>query len=106
MPNTNAQAIFVANNRIRPLADRFGQLYNLCKAYQAEAQAEGWSAMFAGGAGNIVSDGADVDGRAVITDADVASFITNVGTFITNMEASSNAMRNNALKIATNPVSA
>lgn len=103
MPNTNPQAVLVANTKIRPLADKFGQLYNYCKALQAEAIAEGWPAMFAGGAGNTVIDGAAEDGRAVIADADVAAFITDAGTFITNMEASSNAMRNRALKIAVNP---
>lgn len=103
MPNTNPQAVFVANSKVRPCADRFGQLYNYCKALQAEAVAEGWTAMFTGGSGNIIVDGAETDGRALITDADVTSFITDVGTFLTNMEASSNALRNRALKIAVNP---
>lgn len=102
MPNTNPQAILIANSKIRPCADRFSQLYNLCKALQAEATAEGWAAMYGGGAGNQLMDGADLDGRTIITDADVSAFITDVSTFITNMEASSNAMRNRALKIAVN----
>lgn len=103
MPNTNPQAIRISNEKIRTLADRFGQLYNLCKMYQAEAQAEGWTAMFAGGAGNEIVDGAATDGRTIITDADVTSFITLVSSHITNMEASSNANRNLILKIAVNP---
>lgn len=103
MPNTNPQAVNVVNAKIRPLADRLGQLYNLCKALQAEASAEGWAGMFVGGAGNVIVDGAETDGRAIITDADVAAFITDIGTFLTDMEASSNARRNRALKIAVNP---
>lgn len=103
MPNTNPQAVRIANEKIRPCADRFGQLYNLCKAYQAEAVAEGWAAMYTGGAVNTVMDGSDVDGRTVITDADVAAFITDVSSFLTDMEAVSNARRNRALKIAVNP---
>jgi UDP-N-acetylglucosamine enolpyruvyl transferase len=103
MPNTNPQAIHVINNKIRPLADRLGQLYNLCKALQGEAVAEGWSAMFAGGATNTIMDGSDVDGRSVITDADVSAFITDITTFINDMEATSNARRNRALKIAVRP---
>lgn len=102
MPNTNVQAIFVANNKIRPCADRFGQLYNFCKALQAEAQAEGWTALFPNDA-NQIMDGSDTDGRAIILNSDVNAFITDVTTFITNMEATSNAMRNRALKIAVNP---
>ena len=103
MANTNPQAIRVCNDKVRPCADRFGQLFNYCKALQAEAVAEGWTGMFAGGAGNTVSDGADSDGRTVVTDADVLAFITDVSTFITDLEAASNARRNRALKIAVNP---
>jgi hypothetical protein len=103
MPNTNPQAISICNDKIRPLADRVGQLYNLCKALQAEAVAEGWAAMFTGGSGNIIVDGSATDGRAIITDADVAAFITDISSFITDMEAASNARRNRALKIAVNP---
>lgn len=103
MPNTNPQAVRVANDKIRPLADRFGQLFNLCKALQAEAVAEGWTGMYTGGAGNVIMDGSETDGRSVITDADVAAFITDVSSFITDMEANSNARRNRALKIAVNP---
>jgi hypothetical protein len=102
MPNTNPQAIAVANGKIRPCADRFGQLYNYCKALQAEAQAEGWTAMFPNDAQQIM-DGSDTDGRAIILNSDVFAFITDVTTFITNMEAASNAIRNRALKIAVNP---
>lgn len=103
MANTNPQAIRIANEKIRTLADRAGQFYNLCKAYQAEAQAEGWSALFTGGSANVINDGADLDGRAVITDADVTSFITFIGSQITAYEATSNANRNLVLKIAVNP---
>jgi len=103
MPNTNPQAVLVANSKIRPLADRLGQLYNLCKALQAEAAAEGWTGMFTGGGGNVIVDGAETDGRTIITDADVAAFITDISTFLADMEASSNARRNRALKIAVNP---
>ena len=103
MPNTNPQAVRIANEKIRTLADKAGRFYNLCKAYQAEAQAEGWSAMFTGGAANTISDGAETDGRAIITDADVTSFITFIGSTITSFEATSNANRNLVLKIAVNP---
>ncbi len=103
MANTNPQAVRICNEKIRTLADKAGQFYNLCKAYQAEAQAEGWPTMFTGGAANVISDGAAEDGRAVITDADVASFITFIGSQITAYEAASNANRNLVLKIAVNP---
>jgi hypothetical protein len=102
MPNTNPQAILVANAKIRPLADRFGQLFNLCKAMQAEAVAEGWAAMFPNDA-NQIMDGSDVDGRPILLNSDINLFIGDVTTFITSFEANSNAIRNRALKIAVNP---
>lgn len=102
MPNTNPQAIRVANEKMRPLADRFGQLYNLCKAYQAEATAEGWTAMFPANT-EAIDDGADVDGRTIVTNQDIASFISVVSSFINYMDATSFANRNLTLKIAVNP---
>jgi len=102
MPNTNPQAIRVANEKIRVAADKFGQLFNFMKALQAEAQAEGWVALFPNDAEPVV-DGAVTDGRTVITNADVAAFITLAGAYITFMEQSANANRNLALKIAVNP---
>jgi hypothetical protein len=102
MPNTNAQAIRIANEKIRPCADKFGQLYNLCKALQAEAQAEVWTAKFPNDA-EVLIDGSETDGREIITNANVASFMTMVGTFLTYMEQTSNANRNLTLKIAVNP---
>jgi len=103
MANTNPQAVRICNEKIRNLADKAGQFYNLCKAYQAEALAENWSAMFVGGSGNVISDGAETDGRSVITDADVTSFIAFIGAQITAYEATSNANRNLVMKMAVNP---
>jgi len=102
MPNTNVQAIRICNEKLRPLADRCGQFYNLCKALQAEAVAEGWTSMFPAD-GVVISDGADVDGRAIITNTDISQFITFIAAQITAYEASSNANRNLVLKIAVNP---
>lgn len=102
MPNTNPQAIRIANEKIRPAADRFGQLYNYLKALQAEASAEGWLSLFPNDA-QVISDGSDVDGRAPITNAEVRSFITLAGAYLTFMEQTSNANRDLALKIAVNP---
>jgi hypothetical protein len=102
MPNTNPQAIRVANEKLRVLADRFGQAYNACKMAQDEYAAENWSALFPNDA-EVIADGSATDGRTPITNADVVAFMTTVGAFITWMEATSNARRNNILKIAVNP---
>lgn len=102
MANTNPQAIKVSNEKMRPLSDRFGQLYNYCKALQAEGTAENWPALFPNDA-NVIDDKADVDGRTIVTNADISQLIGIVTSFINYMEATSNANRNLVLKIATNP---
>jgi hypothetical protein len=103
MANTNPQAVFVANNKIRPVADRFGQLYNVCRSLQAEATADNWTALFAGGSGNTIVDGSETDGRTPITDADVIAMSNLIISYVSFMEASANANRNLVLKIAVNP---
>lgn len=102
MANANPQAIRIANEKIRPAADRFGQLYNFVKSLQAEGVAESWLTLFPADV-QTISDGADIDGRAVITNADVRNFIALVGTFITYMEQTANANRDLTLRIAVNP---
>ena len=102
MPNTNPQAVRIANEKIRPSADRFGRLYNWLKALQAEATAESWLTLFPADA-EIIVDGAATDGRAMITNTDVRNFITLAGAYITFMEQAGNANRDLALKIAVNP---
>jgi len=99
---TSAQQRTICNTKFRPLADRVGQLYNLSKALQAEAVAEGWVALFPTSA-EVIDDGAALDGRTLITFADIASFITDISSFVTDMETAGNARRNRALKIAVNP---
>lgn len=100
--NSNPQAVFIANDKIRPAADKLAQLYNFFKALQAEAQAENWTALFPANA-DTIDDGATADGRTIIDNTDVSTLIATAGSFITFMEQNSNANRNNALKIATHP---
>jgi hypothetical protein len=102
MANTNPQAIRICNEKLRPLADRAGQFYNLCKAYQAEATAEGWTAMFPANA-EVIEDGAAADGRAIISNTDISQFITFIVAQIAAYETSAFANRNLVLKIAVNP---
>lgn len=102
MANTNPQAIRVCNEKLRPLADKFGQLYNFVQALAAESSAENWPAMFPAD-GQTISDQADTDGRAVITNTDINGLIAMASTFLTYMTQNANANRNLALKIAVNP---
>ena len=102
MPNTNPQAVRIANEKVHRAADRFGQLYNFVKALQAEGTAESWLTLFPADA-QVIADGSDEDGRAPITNTDVRTFITLIGTFITYMEQNTNANRDLTLRIAVNP---
>ena|SRR3990167_7701363 len=102
MPNTSPQAILVSDEKIRPAADRFGQLYNYLKALQAEATAESWLTLFPANT-ETIADKAVTDGRFVITNNDVRAFITLASAYITFMEQASNANRDLVLKIAVRP---
>jgi hypothetical protein len=102
MPNVNPQAIKVANDKLRTLADKFGGVMNLAKALQAEGTAESWLSLFPADA-EVVDDGAANDGRAIITNQEFRDFIGDITTFIAWFEANSAVIRNRALKIAVNP---
>jgi len=101
MANTNPQAIAASNEKLRPLADRFGQLYNICKALQAEGAANNWTTLFPNDS-QVISDTAITDGRAIITNADIFALIAMVTTYVNYMEATSNANRNLVMKIGPN----
>ena len=103
MPNTNPQAIVIANTKIRPLADLLAKLYNRIKSAQIEFTAEDWGTLFPNDS-EIIVDGSAVDGRTPITNAEVRTFmLTDAVAVLTPLEASSNAGRNRVFKIAVNP---
>lgn len=103
MPNTNPQAIKIANEKIRPLADRFASLYNMLKSAQIEFTAEGWATLFPADT-ELIVDGSATDGRTPITNADVRAFmLTDAVSFLSALEATSNAGRDRVFKLAPNP---
>lgn len=103
MPNSNVQAVKIANEKIRPLADRMGQLYNALKSAQIEFTAEGWATLFPNDS-EVVVDGSAADGRTPITNAEIRAFmLTDATAFLNALEASTNAGRDRVFKIAVNP---
>jgi len=103
MPNTNPQAILIANAKIRPMCDLMATLYNRLKSAQIEYTAEGWATLFPADS-ELIVDGSAIDGRAPITNSDVRNFmLTDAVSFLTALEASTNAGRNRIFKIAVNP---
>lgn len=102
VPNTNPQAILIANNKMRPTANRFGQLYGLLKVLAAEASAEGWLMLFPADV-EILVDGSAQDGRTPITNSDCRAFVALADAYITFMEQGNQANLNLVMKIAVSP---
>lgn len=103
MPDiTNPQAVRFCNERVRQAADKFGQLYNWCVAVQNEWAAQGVSALIPDDDSPII-DGAQTDGRPLITGADVNTLAARVAEFTALLEADTHAKLNQILKVAVNP---
>ena len=103
MPNSNPQAVLIANSKVRPLCDAMAGLYSRIKAAQIEFTAEGWGTLFPNDS-EVIVDGSATDGRTPITNADVRTFmLTDAVSFLNALEASTNAGRDRIFKIAPNP---
>ena len=109
MPNSNPQAVLIANTKIRPLADRIARLYNALKSAQIEFGAEGWATLFPNDS-EVIVDGSATDGRTPITNADVRSFmLTDAVGILNTIEgvefavAATNVVRDRVFKISPNP---
>jgi len=76
MPNiTDVQVVKFSNERARTLADKMTALYADLVAYANDYAAQGIAAKIAAaGAANNVGDGADVDGRPIITGTSLVNF--------------------------------
>ena len=90
---TNPQAVAFCNTQIRPACDRFIQLYYWCKQTQDQFTAQGLASLLPNSSDNIV-DGSATDGRSPLTDGQVNIIMSQIGTFITNMEASAKLQYN------------
>jgi hypothetical protein len=103
MPNSNPQAILIANSKIRPMADVLAGMFNMLKSAQIEYVAEGWGALFPAD-NEIIVDGSAEDGRTPITNNDVRNLIlVHAAAILSALEANANAGRDLAFKIAPNP---
>lgn len=100
-PITNPQAVLFCNSIARPLADKMIQLYYACLEAQSAFTAQGLAAVLPNSDDTIV-DGSATDGRSPITDGDVNILLSLAGTYITNMQASSNLQFNQVAVVAVN----
>jgi hypothetical protein len=101
MANTNVTAISFSNNKARPMADSMAKLYYQCKDIVNTWNATGMSTNIPNDT-TVLSDGAAVDGRNPVTNANVTSIITRAQEFITDYEATSSAKLNTVLVVAVN----
>lgn len=111
MPNTNAQAIKVSNERGRPFADRLGHAANLTTLLTDLATAEGW---FGGGTplfpadNEVIDDGSAVDGRTQVTNNDLRRLFLSVGqdftAWLDTDVVAGVTRRDLILKVAVNPI--
>lgn len=102
MAITDPAAVRFANEVIRPLANQYARLYYQIKTAANQYTALDMTNKFTAG-GGAVEDGSDADGRPRITADDVRAFATQMGSLMTDLEASTNAKLNGLLKIAPNP---
>ncbi len=98
----NPEAVKFANERIRPIADHFAQLYYEATVLLNEYQAHNLDPVFV--PTDTVDDGAAVDGRHVITGDDVKAMIVRAQLFVDDFNANVQEKLKIVLKPAVNPV--
>jgi hypothetical protein len=95
MANTNPQAVAFANGRARPLADDMRGLYLSCKAFVQQWTGQSVATVIPNDA-VVIADGAAIDGRAPITDAQVQQIFAHASNLIAYFEGATAAPVNNA----------
>ena len=99
----NAQAVRFANEQGRVLADALSTAYWTAKRVMANYYADpALGDAFTAGSAEVVADGAETDGRPVITGNDVLGIVTRASELVADMEANGNAKLNTVLALAVN----
>jgi hypothetical protein len=93
------QAVKFCNEKIRPAADRYAQLYWTAKILIAEWNAAGLGTLIPNTA-DVVVDGSATDGRSPITGVMVNAFKNNLQLLVTDLEASAGVKLNGLTQIA------
>lgn len=102
MPDiVNPQVIKFANEQARQAADQLAQTF-----YRLEVVLDQWTALNGASLpndGSVVVDGAQTDGRPILTGAKLHNLMSRLSESITDYEANSNAKLNTVLGVAVNP---
>lgn len=84
---TNPQVVTFANTRIRPIADKLYSTYYHAKSVLGDYNVgDIGSKIDSAGAGNLISDGSEIDGRTRISGGDIYNIITALQEFIDYVE--------------------
>lgn len=100
---TNPQAIRFCNERVRQAADKFAQLYYWCSIVRDEWLAQDIGSLVPNDTSEII-DGAQTDGRPVVTGADVHTIKDRVLELLALLDADSGAKLAEVLSVAVNPM--
>lgn len=99
--NDNPQAVRIANERIRPLADKMAGLYADIADILLDAKASDWASVFPPDK-ELIADGADRDGRTPIGNMDILILLKSITGLYENLTANPEAIMVTR-KIAVNP---
>lgn len=103
-PAETARAVKLANERIRPAADKLGQTYFYYGLLLKLASAEDWVTLFSQfNPKEPLPDGSDADGRRPVDAESVKALVVAMQTFVDFMDADGGVLRDLVLKIAVNP---
>jgi hypothetical protein len=102
MPEINdPTAVRFCNEKVRPMADALETAYRSAAAIVDEWNATGMADLVTNTQDEII-DGAQQDGRNVITGAQATAIITRAMEFIADYEAGGNAKLNTVLQVSVN----
>lgn len=105
MPIDSPQAIRIANEEIRRVADTLVSCYLTCKTFDQKRIAADYGSIIPNTTEKIM-DGSDVDGRLEIVGVQAHYVMARVAEFLALMEESGNARLNTVLPVSVNGRSA
>lgn len=104
MAVTDVQAVRFCNEYARTRADQFAQTYYRTRIAINKWDAEGIAALIPNSASEIIVDGAETDGRAIITGQMVHQLMESYARpWMTDLDANTALKLNILLRLAVNP---
>ena len=94
--------ITFSNERVRVAADTAAQGYYRAKSLIDQWNAQSLATLVPNDA-TVVTDGADTDGRPVITGADIHGMVAVLQSYVGMIEATSSAALTQILRVAVHP---